>query len=637
MRKARSAAVVAFLVGLPAAAARDHQRVDYTIDVNLDTGSHELTGRERVEFTNASTKALDELWWHLYLNAFANDRTTFFRGGVGGRGSELPDHWGYTDLKSMKLVLEGSEPVELWPTHFDRERSSEDRTDVRIALPRSIAPGERATLLIEFHARLPEVVERTGYGGSFHMIAQWFPKLAKLEPTGAFAHFPFHHYSEFYADYGRYDVTVRVPESFAVVATGEREDDRVEDGRRVVRHVQNDVHDFAFAAWDKFRFLERTVSGRRILVAYPPGFDAVARRELEVASVALDEFSNAYVRYPYRVLSVVHPPAGVEEAGGMEYPTLITTGGAWWTPPVFRDVELVTVHELGHQWFYGLFGSNEFASPFLDEGFNTYAEGRWMHDHYGHAAVLELGPLSLSDERMYGGTSIGAVTHRAVSSRADEFLSGGDYGNLVYGRTGAILTTLRRAFGTDRFDTAMRAYGERFALDHPTPTDIERVFREVIGEEAAAFFHSAIFERGWVDFEVVRFACESKHEASGFVGEGAERKESKGEAVAPVVKRTVLRAERRGTLAPPNEIDVTFGDGHSERFPWPSDTAAFERSFEGPTCLRRVTLDPDRKILVDARRDNDTRVTEEGRAPFFSRSARVVMAALEAFFAWVGA
>lgn len=630
-------ALVALACAPAAAAAPDRQRVDYTIDVNLDTGSHELTGRERVELTNASAKPLDELWWHLYLNAFANDRTTFFRGGVGGRGSNAPKHWGYTELKSVRLVVEGESPVELWPGAFDREGSSEDRTDVRFRLPRSIAPGAHATILVEFHAQLPEVVERTGYGGSFHMVAQWFPKLAKLEPSGAFAHFPFHHYSEFYADYGRYDVTVRVPESFAVVATGERQEERVEDGRRVVRHVQEDVHDFAFAAWDKFRFLEATVSGRRIVVAFPPGYDAVARRELDVASSALDEFSSWYVRYPYRVLSVVHPPAGVEEAGGMEYPTLITTGGAWWTPPGFRDVELVTVHELGHQWFYGLFGSNEFASPFLDEGFNTYAEARWMHEHYGHAAVVQLGPLTISDERMHSGSSAGVVSHRAVGARADEFLSGRDYGGLVYGRTGAVLTTLRRAFGAEAFDRAMRTYGERFALQHPTPADIEGVFRETLGEAAAAFFHAAIFERGWVDFEVVRLACESKHAPSGFLGEGSERTESKGDELKPLVKSSFLRAERRGTLAVPNEVEVTFGDGHVERIPWPADRDAFEQTFEADACVKRVTLDPDRRVLVDARRDNDTRVTEAGRAPFFSRTARVVIAALEAFFAWVGA
>ena len=140
-----------------------------------------------------------------------------------------------------------------------------------------------------------------------------------------------------------------------------------------------------------------------------------------------------------------------------------------------------------------------------------------------------------------------------------------------------------------------------------------------------------------MDFEVVRLACESKHAPSGFLGEGSERTESKGDELKPLVKSSFLRAERRGTLAVPNEVEVTFGDGHVERIPWPADRDAFEQTFEADACVKRVTLDPDRRVLVDARRDNDTRVTEAGRAPFFSRTARVVIAALEAFFAWVGA
>ena len=109
--KHRLAASLAALSLASTASARDPQRVDYTIDVNLDTGSHELTGHERIELTNRSNKALEELWWHLYLNAFANDQTTFFRGSTGGRGSEKREHWGYTDLKSVRIAIGDEAPV----------------------------------------------------------------------------------------------------------------------------------------------------------------------------------------------------------------------------------------------------------------------------------------------------------------------------------------------------------------------------------------------------------------------------------------------------------------------------------------------------------------------------------------------
>jgi hypothetical protein len=628
------------LAGLstPAMAARprDPQRVDYVIDADLDTGAHELSGRERITFVNRSARDVGELWLHLYMNGFASDRTTFFREANGGRGTDRPERWGFSELKSVRVDFGDGALEELWPARFDAAASSEDRTDVRLTLPRALVPGAAITVRVEFHVQLPTVVERTGYGGSFHMVAQWFPKLAKLEPSGDFAHFPFHHFSEFYADYGRYEVTMRVPEAFEVVATGERVDERVEGGRRVVRHEQTDVHDFAFAAWDKFRFLDEDVAGKRVRVAYPPGFDAVARRELAVVRDALVAYGSWYTPYPYRVLSVVHPPAGLEEAGGMEYPTLITTGGAWHTPPGVRSIELVTVHELGHQWFYGIFGSNELAHPFLDEGFNTFAEARWMRDRLGDGSVVSLGPLRVADEILYAATSALAVSHRPVGASADAFLSGADYGALVYGRTGTVLTTMRRAFGEERFDRAMRAYGDAFALEHPTPENIEAVFREHLGDAAAAFFHGAVFEQGWVDQEIVRFACGEKKDAAGFLFEGEARRESKGEAVKPASMRSTLRAERRGTLRVPSDVEVTFGDGRRERFPWPAEEPAFERTFEEAACVRQATIDPDRRVLVDLRRANDTRVRDEARAPFFSEAARVLFSAVQALFTWVG-
>ena len=635
--------VTAAVVTAPAAAAaasasagRDPQRVDYTIDVNLDAATHELTGHERVSLVNSSSKALREIWLHLYLNAFSNAHTTFFREANGGRGTDTPDHWGYSELKSVRMVTGTDAPVELWPQHFDAGASSDDRTDVRITLPTALAPGAAATLLIDFHAQLPEVVERTGYGGSFHMVGQWFPKLAKLNGDGSFAHFPLHHFSEFYADFGRYDVTMRVPESFAVVATGERQWERVEEGRRVVNNVQNDVHDFAFAAWDKFRFLEANVSGRRIVVAYPPGFDAVAQRELDTAAVALDEFSTWYGPYPYKILSVVHPPSGSEEAGGMEYPTLITTGGSWATPKGLRSIELVTVHELGHQWFYGLLASNELASPFLDEGFNTFAEARWMGAHAGDASLLDLGPLKLADECMYAAGSAKAVSHSIVGARADQFSSGADYGALVYGRTGTLLASLRRVYGAAPFDAAMRAYGDRFRFEHPTPADAEEVFREHLGAEAARVFHQGISEQGWIDFELVSLACRTKQNVKGYVFSGVERSEAPGGDAAPKVKVSAVRGERRGTMALPTEVEVTFEDGRSERHPWPAGDRSFERTFEGGECVVQASIDPDRRVLIDAQRANDTRTTETRKAPFFSGVARTWLAAIEALFAWVG-
>src|SRR5207253_63210 len=118
---------------------------------------------------------------------------------------------------------------------------------------------ESIELDVVFDDKLPSVIARTGYSGTFHFVAQWFPKIARLEPDGTWAHFPFHKLSEFYADFGSYDVTITVPESYVVGATGPVTETRVEQGWRTERHVETNIHDFAWTAWNEYQQQGETI------------------------------------------------------------------------------------------------------------------------------------------------------------------------------------------------------------------------------------------------------------------------------------------------------------------------------------------------------------------------------------------
>jgi len=218
----------------------------YDIDAKLDTNAHRITAHETIHFVNRSSATLNELWFHLYLNAFKNDRTLFLRSPFGaGRSGDKAHEYGYVDVKKLSIV--GGDDADLWP---NRDRHSpndpDDETDLRLPLPSPLEPGASLSLELTFEDQLPEIVERTGYAGSFHFLGQWFPKLARLEPDGQFAHFSFHAQSEFYADFGDYDVTLDVPEGatftldVADVALGAR-------GRelRIARVLLDAMPDFA--------------------------------------------------------------------------------------------------------------------------------------------------------------------------------------------------------------------------------------------------------------------------------------------------------------------------------------------------------------------------------------------------------
>lgn len=586
----------------------------YTLRATLDPALHTVHGTGTLRWTNASTRGVSELWFHLYLNAFKNQSSVFLRTPIGGfRGSTVPKEWGTIDVRKL-VWIDGGERRDLLPSLETRRPGDEDETDARAPLPREIAPGETVTLEMEWDDKLPSVVERTGFDGSFHMVAQWFPKIAKIEPDGTFAHFPFHHLGEFYADYGTYDVTLDVPEAFTVGATGRAVETKLEGSRRIQRHVQSDVHDFAWTAFDRFQELDEKVGSVDVKVLHPPGYGDVARRELEAIRFALPHFGDQYGAYPYDVLTVVHPPQRAGEAGGMEYPTLITTGGHPWTPRGVRSPELVTIHEFGHQYFYGLLGSHETKWPFLDEGLNTYAEARATTAWKGAAGMVDLLGLKAGAAENYASWSRGSAADERIAQPAYGFQTGSAYGRLVYARTGTILETLRRVYGDEAVTRTLGVYARRHRFTHPTPDDLLEAFRTEMGPEVAETLRTALFDKGWVDFTVVAASSHASRPAGGIFDEGGKREtRPSGKTKSDEFDGWVV-VSRRGTLRFPTEVELLLEDGTRTRLPWDAAADNARLPFSGRSPIRSVVVDPDRRVLLDADPTNNF-MTAPGQKP----------------------
>ena len=487
----------------PPAADRDVRSVDdvprvasYSLRAELDPLEHSVEGKGTLTFTNVSRRPLDALYVHLYLNAFENGKTRFLRKSASGfRGAGGPSRAGHIDVKSFR-VREWD--AEVWPKDATTDGDADDRTDIRVPLPQAIAPGATVHVDMEFHSVLPSIVLRTGFAGTFNMVAQWFPKVATIEPDGTFAHFPFERFSEFYADFGDYDVTVSVPSSYLVGATGERTATHLEGDRRVDTYAAGPVHDFAFAAWDGFEERSASEDGVAIRCLYPKGFSADAALEVETVKAALPRYGARYGAYPYKTLTIVHPPSDADEAGGMEYPTLITTGGPFWLAGTgTHAIELLTLHELGHQWFYGLVATNEHDAPFLDEGVTTYATGRIAQELFGDRPLTPLFPVSVpAGERVYGE---GVAGHAAIAAHADQFDTGSDYGRLVYQRAATVMRTLDGAYD-GVFGRALERYTREERFAHPSPERLIAAIRRLGGDEPARFAQAAFFERGEVRY-----------------------------------------------------------------------------------------------------------------------------------------
>ena len=592
----------------------------YTLEARLDEVGHRIAGKGTIEWRNASSGPVPELRLHLYLNAFKNNRSLFagspFSAGRSGEGTK---RWGYVDVKTLRVREMDGEDV--WPRAANANPDlPDDETDLVVPLPRAVQPGERVHLDVEFEDVLPEIVERTGYSRDFHMIGQWFPKLSRLEENGTWASFPFHAQSEFYADFGSYDITLDVAPHLVVGATGARVEDTVVGGRRRLRYRAEDVHDFAWTAWEHFRERTERVGEVDVRVLFPPGNDKNAEVTLSAVRHGLGFFGKAFGRYPYRTLTVVHPPAFAPGASGMEYPTLITTGFPWYAGHASTLVERVTLHELGHQWFYGLVATNEHASPFLDEGLTTYAEGRAMDALFGDGSAVSLPGLAVKDGAYERVLAARAGHDDIVAHPAPSFVGFGALGALVYARTGTILSTLGRVHGDAKLDKALGRYARRYRFEHPDPRHLVSAVEEVMGEDAAEFLRLSLFQGGTIDLVAKDLRTTRAKPKAGVFGDTAHRTEvpepasnaDEGDEGDEWLGRVVVY--RHGTLQVPVEVEFRFEDGTRVRKSWDGRAARASIECSGKTRVIGAVVDPDLRVLLDDDLTNNTALSGGGSA-----------------------
>ena len=567
---------------------------DYRLQVELDPQSHRIDGQGELRWTNRSHRPQREIYLHLYLNAFRDRRSNFNRStaGAGFRGSPVVTGRGYTDVSSF--VFEGKD---LWPKRrWATEDNPEDRTDVRLELPRSIAPDETVRFQFHWKARLPALRLRTGYVDRFHMVAQWFPKIARLERDGSWAHFPFERLSEFYADFGDYDVSIRVPEGFTVAASGVRKRTADKKGKRRIRYVAKGVHDFAFCAWDAFKELRRTTrSGIQLRALFPPGEEGLARRELRTAERGLAHFSSRYGSYPYANLTLVRPPQKAREAGAMEYPTLITTGATgryrWFGS---RRVEGLVLHELAHQWFYGLLASNEHRFAFLDEGLATYAQMEAAESFWPKASLASWLGFRLGLPGVLRTAAARAQHHGPIARSVAEFSSGSDYGRLVYSRMATALLSAGRLWGQSRLQAALRDYSLKHRFSHPGPEDLLESISAQMGTDAEKFMRSIVLEGAFVDISVEDFGYQK-----GQGGAGGRATNEQTSVTARARGRCFVVLHRAGSLVVPVEVDVQLEDGSKKKLSWQSRDEHGTLRFACASEIAAVVVDPGLRLAID--------------------------------------
>ena len=647
---------------LAEAIAESPKNANYRIEVELEPETKILTGRQTVTWRNLQSTPTQELWFHLYWNAWRNNLSTWMAEdrlrGRSSRGDDIrDDDWSWIVVDRIELVGSPTgSSLDLTATaryEAPDDGNVEDRTVLVVDLPAPVAPGETVEVDLEWRAKVPRTFARTGFRGDFFFIAHWFPKLGVLEAEGWNCH-QFHAGTEFFSDYGDYDVAITLPDRFVVGATG-REVSRqpVEGARTEHRYRQEDVHAFTWTAspdfievLDRFDVAGLPAVDLRLLIQ--PEHRRQAERHLHATKATLETYGSWYGPYTYDHLTVVDPAYG-SGAGGMEYPTLFTSGTRLFNPFGGGSPEGVTVHEAGHQFWYGLVGNNEFEHAWLDEGLNTYSTNRTMQETYGPrryvwrffrpAGTRERGFFAVllpgfGYSRSPQDNRVGRYRKLAEIDRQDTpsfryHPAGGSA--LSYSKTALWLGTLERWLGWERLQPAMARFFEAWRFGHPGPEDFFTALEEGTGENLGWFFDQVFRSSERFDYAIDSASSEAI-EVRGYVGgENEEWVLVSGDSTEAPRYRSEVVVRRHGGGIFPVELLLVFDDGSERRLSWSGEERWRLFVEESDSPLRHAVVDPDDILLLDLDRTNNSRVLEPQESGVAARWASRWMVWLQDF------
>lgn len=507
------------------------QEVNYKIVVSLDDQKHILSGDIEIEYTNRAPNALQEIWMHLWGNAFKNSNTAFCRQKLRDGDTRFyfaPDSM-LGAYKNLDFTIDGQKIT--WC--FDPENPDIAQLD----LPKPLLPGARVRIRTPFSLKIPDSFSRLGHVGASYQITQWFPKPAVYDRFGWHA-MPYLDIGEFYSEFGNFDVTITLPANYVVGATGvlqtkseveflnqklaeslaklakgvDPKQDTFPASSKIlktIRYTAEQVHDFAWFADKRFLVMQdtaRLASGRTVdcWAMFTNSSADIWKKGAFYVRRSIEFYSSTVGEYPWPHATAVH--SALSAGGGMEYPMITVIGDE----SSSKGLDNVITHEVGHNWFYGILASNERDHPFLDEGVNSYYEQRYMKKYYGASDLSKDSglPKRLYDSRLYGslienGYLLMAHEKQDVppDTHSDQF-SGFGYGLLVYMKTAWTLTWLENSIGTEKFDAAMQHYFQKWKFKHPYPDDLRESWAS-IGLKADWWFKT-MQTRDYTDYALTK-------------------------------------------------------------------------------------------------------------------------------------
>jgi Peptidase family M1 domain len=592
--------------------------VHYEIEAKYDASKHVVDATETLTYHNLTGQTLDHFPFHLYQNAFQPNSTWIREAKTQGSRDTAYDKWeskeyGAEEIKSLEVVGQGDLTRNLQYISPD-DGNKNDKTVIDMHLAKPVPSGAFVQFKIVFQTQFPETQARSGWKRDFLLGGQWFPKVG-VWWHGAWNCHQYHAMTEFFADFGVYDVKLTVPQYEVIGASGvEVSSVNNSDGTKTVTYHGDDIHDFAWTVSPRYKVHESTYQAQmgpiqlRFLMQ-PAHWKHVERHE-RITRETLDRFEKWYGPYPYKTLTVVDPEPG-SAAGGMEYPTFITGDDSWILPNGLYFIEVVVEHEFGHQYWYGMVATNEFEDAWLDEGINSYTEVKVMDDILGKdTSILNMLGMSVGEREEQRIGYVSVADRDPMAQKAYDYYNFNSYGGVTYGKTALVMLTLEGIIGEDTMAKAMHAYFMKYRFTHPTKEDFLKTVEEVSGKDLRWYFNQAVYGSQVLDYEVLNA---NSYPLDWF--EDKDKKDSKNKAKDDTVYQSYVSVHRKGDFVMPIEIEVKFDNGEKIREHWDGQSRWTRFGYQKKSKVVSAEIDPDHATQFDRNNFNDSLLVEPNPRP----------------------
>ena len=516
------------------------QKVNYTIQVTLNDKNHEISAFEKVEYINNSPDTLRFLYFHLWPNAYSGNQTDLAKQLTNSKGKERlfrdPELRGYIDSLNFK--------VDNQQVNWECLPGQPDICKINLIKP--LSPCKSIIITTPFRVKIPKgVTSRMGHIGQSYQISQWFPKPAVYDRTG-WHQMPYLDQGEFYAEFGKFDVSITLPENYIVGTSGDLQNkqeliklDKLaadtswiqnsvtgkvdfpasSEQLKTLCYTGNNMHDFAWFADKRFHVLKGKVilpgSKKEVTtwLMFTNQQSELWKNAIPYINHSVLDFSKWIGDYPYNSFTAVQSALNAGE--GMEYPGITVIG-------VTKDaysLDKVIAHEACHNWFYGALGSDERRYPFMDEGITTAYEVRYLTGRYPDKKMWE---FILTNEKQAKFFHVSQIPAKRMMDL--EWLAGArnneeqpanlsstdytvaNYTLIPYDKTAISFNYLRAYLGDILFDNIIQDYYHSWKFKHPQPDDLRKVVESHTNKNLSWFFDDLLGTTKRLDYKIKKYS-----------------------------------------------------------------------------------------------------------------------------------